>query len=59
MATHSTMEPGGLQPLGVQRVGHNLVTKQNKERERCTIIPFEKNMKSSLIKVNILNIDKE
>ena len=55
MATHSTMEPGGLQPLGAQRVGHNLVTKQNKER--CTIISFEKNMKSSLIKVNILNIE--
>ena len=37
MATHSsilawripwTEEPGGLQPMGLQRVGHNLATKQ-------------------------------
>ena len=37
MATHSSIlaweipwleEPGGLQPMGLQRVGHNLATKQ-------------------------------
>ena len=41
MATHSsilaweiswTEEPGGLQSMGSQRVGHNLVTKQQRPR---------------------------
>ena len=43
--------------MGLQRVGHNLVTKKNKKRERYIIISFEKNMKSALIKVNILSIE--
>ena len=43
MTTHSTIlawripwtvEPGGLQSLGSQRVGHDLVTKQNNHKER-------------------------
>ena len=43
MATHSsilawkipwTEEPGGLQSMGPQRVGHNLVTKQQKSLKR-------------------------
>ena len=42
MATHSsipaweiswTEEPGGLQSMGSQRVGHNLVTKQQQKEE--------------------------
>ena len=27
-----TEEPGGLQPMGSQRAGHNLVTKQQQQR---------------------------
>ena len=42
MATHSsilaqeislTEEPGGLQSMGPQRVGHNLITKQQQENQ--------------------------
>ena len=42
MATHSsilaweipwTEEPGGLQPMGLQRVGHYLVTEQQQQNE--------------------------
>ena len=46
MATHSrilawriprTEEPGGLQSMGSQRVGHNLVTKQEQQRTSSVI----------------------
>ena len=50
MATHSsirawevswTEEPGGLQPLGLQRVGQDLATKQQFEMpHRCRIMHY-------------------
>ena len=51
MATHSsilawkipwTEEPGGLQPMGLQRVGHSLVTKQQHRHIRHMEIWFKK-----------------
>ena len=47
MATHSSIlagiiplpeEPGGLQSMGLQRVGHNLVTKQ--QQNECVAVCF-------------------
>ena len=47
MTTHSSIlawripgmgEPGGLQSMGLQRVGHNLVTKQ--QQNECVAVCF-------------------
>ena len=46
MATHSNIlawrtpwmdEPGGLQPMGLQRVGHDLVTKQQQQQNNAMV----------------------
>ena len=49
MATHSsilaweipwTKEPGGLQSIQCQRVGHDLMTKQQQKRKEAKVMPF-------------------
>ena len=62
MATHSSIlawqitwieELGGLQPMGLQRVGHNLATKQQLQSLNFTLSLFQKKGANILIKHHI------